>query len=364
MFGPGGYSTGVPSIRNQINISGKIPASVSSTYRMFPGSTITSVPYDILTSAASLTNAGSMFASCNITFIATPNYPLPFYEEVVDDESVTTILTNAVDSRFFPTSLSNISSMFYNSNVQTIDSNVFRNLNNLTTCASCFSGGIRQFSKELIVNNLWSNNPNLTNISACFKNVRNVYCTGALRFHNNVSSINMSALFGLTSAATSSPITISLNIIVPQITTSSEHGYDGGTGWTGVFENRRVYITDNTDVLYKLRGNCERMFYGAHLYLNDNVTELDLTNITSCSSMFQSCTLHKYDTDIDTSTTNHKFVDIMLPTACRTYASMFRSSILLNSLPTLRSATTENTSYMYANAVINSSNVILPYNYF
>ena len=89
------------------------------------------------------------------------------------------------------------------------------------------------------------------------------------------------------------------------------------------------------------------------------MTTLDLSNITNATRVFNGCSTYTND-----ETPIRKFVQVTLPTSCRSYTEMFRDSIMLSSLPSLRSAGAQDLSYMFANGVINQTSVEIPATYF
>ena len=368
------------SVTNDIAIEGKIPSTVVDTTYMCYGFHSISVPYDLLSSATHLTTAPVMFAYSNVTFTGNGR---PIQNDRYD---VAITLSNAVNKNFFSTALVNISQMFYGSNVITNDPTLFANLTNLVNTNAMFAGSIRAFTfvnsqneTELInINaiNMWANNPSISDISGCFSNVYNVYCTG-LNFHNSVPStrtINISGLFGLSNSTYRSeyPITINIDAIVPNIKTDSSFAIPSNSGYDGpgVFQNRSVTITSTPvsgKILSKLNTVSKKLFNGAIVYLPSNVTEFDLSNVsTSCYGMFEGCRLYKLSNDQEHTYTvqDRKFVNVSLPTYCSNYSRMFRDSSVLASLPSLRSSGASDLSEMYRGCVINVPDLELPYNYF
>lgn len=372
-----------PSVTNTISVVGTIPSTVTTTYWMMEELQSVTVQYNLLSTATSLTDASAMFAYSNVTFTG-ENRPF-----VTDSYDVQITLSNAVDKRFFVTSLVNVSQMFFASNVITNDMALFVNLPNLRYTNSTFgSYYLRAFSfvnsqsaTELINNlnavNTWANNPLIEDISGCFTNVYNVFCSG-LNFHNTVPAsrtINISGLFGINDAAyrASQPITIDIDNIVPALKTDGYYAvpYNGSWGGPGTFQNRSVYITtapaSDGKIFGKLSSECRNMFNGAILYLPAAVTKFDLSNVRStCVGMFAGCRLYTasatpgYTYDV----TDRKFVDVLLPTYCGDYTQMFMDSSVLKSLPALRSSGAYNLSYMYRGCVINTPDLELPANYF
>ena len=392
MFRPIRYSnndpTNITSVTNTIRITGQIPQSVTTTDRMLSAfSNGITINYEIIRNAYNLNSALGMFYGSQITFVGSN---LPTYTDTLG-QSI--ILNNTVNKEFFPQNhiedsqtiapaLTNILGIFYNTNVQIIDTNVFSQLTNLTNCGACFGGTLRKFSVKnsendtedinLDINNIWINNSKLTNVAGCFEGIYNVYCTG-LTFHSNVHNINICGLFGLSNGTNKSYKRIFINIdsIVPNIVSNNDARYSipGTSTIRGAFENREVMLisSGNTSILSKLSSNCRQLFKGSTLFVDSSVTTFNLSNvITSCYEMFRSCTLYKYNNDPEYvySDADRYFVDIILPSACSEYYAMFYGSSILKNLPSLNSSSSGNLSYMYHSCIINNSNVILPANYF
>lgn len=368
------------SVTNDITINGKIPSSVTDTTYMCYGFHSISVPYDLFSSATNLTTAPAMFAYSSVTFTGEGR---PIQNDRYD---VAVTLSNAINKNFFNTALVNVSQMFYGSNVITNDPTLFANLTNLTNTNATFGGSIRAFtfansqSEVELINinavNMWANNAAIQDISGCFFNVYNVYCTG-LNFHNSITSsrtINISGVFGLGNSAyrTEYPITIDIDGIVPNIKTDSVFAVpqNGSHSGPGVFQNRSVTITStpiNGKIFGKLNTISRNLFNGAILYLSSNVSEFDLSNVsTSCYSMFEGCRLYTLSSDPDHvyNVQDRKFVNVTLPTYCSNYSRMFRDSSVLSTLPPLRSSGASDLSEMYRGCVINTPDLELPYNYF
>lgn len=238
----------------------------------------------------------------------------------------------------------------------------------LENCSACFfSGSPRSFTQPLVVNTLWANNPNLKNVSGCFRNILNATCTGQLTFHSNVTSIDMSGLFGIeASKGSSSEISINIGRISPDITTGTRYGIVGNTtNYQGVFQNRKVRLLDSdTTILSKLSGICRQLFYNADIYLNDSVTTFNLSNVSECYYMFYNCKLYRYNETGAYSDSDRKFVAITMPTSCRIYTGMFYNSSVLSDLPELNSAIVEDVQEMYRSCIINKTSVVLSPNYF
>lgn len=370
------------SVTNNVTITGKIKSNVSSTSWMFYGFSSINVPYDVLSTAINLSDASIMFASSNVTFTGDAN-TLPSQTDAYS-ESVT--LTHAVDYRFFPTSLVNIASMFFDSNVITNDGRPFRNLTNLSNTNSTFgSTSVKAFSftnshseTELInvdVSNAWVANPAITTIAGCFANIYNVSCN-ALHFHQDITSsrtIDISGLFGLNnnSMRAAVPIQIDIDGIVPNLTTDSYYAVPTNSRYAGpgTFQNRSVIINTtpvNGKIFAKLNSICRNTFNGTILYLPSSVTTFDLSNVDSNAyAMFANSRLYTLAEQGHTYGLNdRKFVNVLLPTRCATYTYMFSDSSVLASLPALRSTGAADLSYMYEGCVINTADLELPYNYF
>ena len=224
--------------------------------------------------------------------------------------------------------------MFYGTNVQIINADVFRSLTNLTNCNSTFGGGSpRRFSYkdsenttvDVNVNilNLWNNNPNLTTVSGCFANVYNVYCTG-LNFHSSITSsktIDISGLFGLSNGTYKNHSIIELDIdsIVPTLKTDNAYTISSAGNYYGTFQNRAVHInTSNATVMGKLSGACKNLFYGASIYVGDVVTKFNLSNVGNCTNMFRSCSVYKYSSDSSHTYGDSDRISSSRHTSCRT----------------------------------------------
>lgn len=367
------------AVTNRVRISGTIPSSVNSTSWMFYGYPSISIPYNIFSTASSITDASVMFADSSVTF--TGKNLLPVQPDAYD---VDIRLTNAVNSSFLPTTLVNASQMFYGSNVITNDPALFVNIPTLKYTNATFGArSLRAFSfvnshseTELInldVATFWKYNPLIENISGCFANVYNVNCSG-LEFHSNLDStktVNVSGLFALANATYRdvAPITIDIDNIGPNLITDYTYGIPSYTGYGGTFQNRRVFIstsTAGTSLFSNLNNIARYVFSGAILYIPSNITTFDLSHvISSCEGMFNGCRLYKnLGTDHTYTVSDRKFVDVTLPTSCATYSYMFQNSSVLASLPAINSAGASNLAYMYAGCVINVDNLELKANYF
>lgn len=367
-------------ITNNVVITGTLPSTITSAWRVFYGFQTISVPYNLLSTASSLQNATGMFAFSTVTFTGN-NLPIQ-----VDDYGNKT-LTNAVNRNFFSSSLTDISHMFYNTNVITNDGELFSNMPNLVSTNSTFGhGSLKAFSYtnnnntteiiKLNVANMWASNPLIEDISGCFDNIYSVYCTD-LNFDQSITSsrtINISGLFGLydDTYRDFAQISIDIDSIVPKIKTDSvysvpDNNYHSGHG---VFQNRSVILrtTGNDGTIFSKLNNISRyMFYKAVIYLDNSINTFNLTNITeSCQGMFEACRLYKYSNEQNHvyDVNDRKFVNVIMPTRCADYISMFANSSVLNSLPTLNSTNAAYFQYMYTGCVINSPDLELPSNYF
>lgn len=370
----------VVSVSNSLIINGQIPNNIVNTDAMFWGISNITVPYNVLQNATSLQKSSRMFAGCsNLQFTGT----LPTYFPTTEGYNNAVSLNNTVKKDFFPTSLKNIMGMFYGTNVQIIDTQVFEDLTLLEDCQSCFGGTNRKFTVkissspdvyedvDLNISNMWINNSHLTTVAGCFSGIYNVFCT-ALEFHQNITSINISGLFGLSSAtnrADSKVITINIDNIIPTIITSSYYSIPGTTKYYyGTFAYRRVIITGSgSSILSKLSSECRGLFKGAYIYVDDSITTFNLSNVkTSCQEMFNECVLYKYNSDSNHQydDTDRKFIQILLPTSCPSYYSMFNNSSILSNIPEIRATNASDFRYMYSSCIINNSDVTLPYNYF
>lgn len=367
----------VVSISNSLNIVGTISNNVTSTSQMFLNVGTIKVPYDIIQNS-NVSDASSMFAGCN-NLIFTGN--LPTYIPSTEGYNDTISLNNTVKKNFFPTSLVNIMGMFYGTNIQIVDTQVFEDLVLLQNCGSCFGGNNRKFSVKLTsqvtedvnlnISNIWINNPHLTTVAGCFTGVYNVYCT-ALEFHQDVTNINISGLFGLPSSAQrdiSQKIIINIDNIVPKITTNSYYSIPMNTTYYyGTFENRHVILLGSGEsILSKLTSECRQLFKNSRIYINNSINTFNLSNITSsCQDMFNGCILYKYNQDENHSYTDsdRKFVSITLPSSCSVYYGMFNSSSVLKNLPEIKATNAQDFRYMFASCIINTADLILPYNYF
>lgn len=375
MFCPNRYGSGtsIQSATNNLKLSGMLPESIKSAVRTFAQINTLEVPYNIFENASGLENIYGMFINSTITFVAGGNQDLrPTY---IDTNDTVQHYTNAINSDFFynkgTNKLNTISVLFAGTNVQIIDTNVFQNLEELTNCVCVFRKASPQsFSQELNIDSLWVHNPKIQDVSGCFENVKNVYCN-ALNFHQNINStktVNISGLFGLTSFQNdSSIINISIKDIIPKITTNSYYNRDSSNSDNcGVFQNRKVHIIDSDSSIFsKFSSQCRKLFSGAQLYISNNVTTFDLSNVVSyASEMFRETIIYKYNEENSYSNSDRYFVDILMPTNCHTYIRMFQDSSVLKSLPTLRSVSTSRCDYMFQSAIINSSEVEIPSNYF
>lgn len=361
------------SVSNTITIQGILPPSTTTTSQMFYGySEEIKIPYELIKNADKLSDTSGMFANSNkVSFVNASNN-----------------FKNVITKDFLPSSLINISGMFYNSNVITTDPDLFINLVNLTNTNATFgsstiskfqtneNGTLTDFS--LNVSTLWANNSLIQNISGCFVNRYNVYCN-SLVFHDEIDdskSINISGLFGLnttdrysSSRENSSPITINIGSIVPKLTTNNIYSIPNNSrysGGPGVFQNRKVFIVDNTSEIFsKLSGSNNNLFKFAILYIPESVEYFDLSNVTSCNQMFRGCRLYTSSDNIDHvyNLEDRKFIDIILPEGCNTFSQMFQDSSILKDLPMLPS-NASNLSQMYQGCVINTPNLVLPANYF
>lgn len=368
------------TISNSVVLTGKIPSNVTSTSWMCYGLTAT-IPYDLLSNATSLTTANTMFAYSNITFVGDGR------PQQIDKYEQSVTLSNAISKNFLCNSLVNISQMFFNSNIITNDTTLFANLSNLVNTNSTFgSSSVKAYSfrnsnneTELIdlnVTNMWVNNPKIENISGCFANIYTVYCTN-LYFNDLLKSsntVNISGLFGLNAGDYKSyrQIYIDLDSIVPNIITDRQYAIpsNGSYNGPGVFQNRCVHITTiltNGQLLSKLNNICRYMFCNATLYLPSSTTTFNLTRVlTSCQGMFQGCRLYSDSSDLNHTYTinDRKFVDVILPSNCGTYTSMFQDSSVLNSLPQINSSNASDLSSMYRGCVIKTPGLEIPSNYF
>ena len=342
MFCATNWGQSIEPVTNTLQISGKIPSTVKDASYAFMYINVR-VPYDILSTATALTNGSALFTNSTITFYiptgSTALLPSYTYIDPDTEEEITVTLTDAVDKNFFSTALTNINFMFQGSNVQIIDSQVFSTLANLETCISCFRGSHGgKFDQDVYIDTLWRQCPKLTSVAGCFENIINVSCNSTLLFNNAITSsktIDISGLFGISSFNVNSlPIAISISSIVPNLITDDYHSAASNTTrYNGVFQNRSVYLTDSTSsVLSKINGVCRKMFYNTVLYLDDNVTTIDTSNVTNSESMFTGCATFSADT------TARKFIEVSLPTSCATHYAMFYRSKMLSDLPPLRSA--------------------------
>lgn len=370
----------VVSVSNSLIINGQIPNNVINTDAMFWNISNITVPYNILQNATSLQKSSRMFAGCsNLQFTGT----LPTYFPITEGYNNAISLNNTIKKDFLPTSLKNMMGMFYGSNVQIVDTQVFEDLTLLEDCQSCFGGTNRKFTVkissspdvyedvDLNISNMWINNSHLTTVAGCFSGIYNVFCT-ALEFHQNVTSINISGLFGLsgsTNRADSKVITINIDNIIPTIITSSYYSVPGNsTYYYGTFAYRRVIITgSSSSILSKLSSECRGLFKGAYIYVDDSIITFNLSNVkTTCQEMFNECILYKYNSDSNHQydDTDRKFVQVLLPTSCPTYYAMFSNSSMLSDIPEVRATNASDFRYMYSSCVINNSDITLPYNYF
>ena len=370
-----------PNINNNVIITGTIPSTVTNTYRMFYGFQTISIPYNILSTATALREAFGMFDLSRITFTG-EGRPIK-----LDTYGSSVTLSEAIDKTFFSSNLVDISQMFYATNISTNDPTLFANLPNLKKTNAVFGRSYPQkFSfvnsrdevedMNLDVVNMWQNNPLIEDISGCFTNIYNVFCTG-LNFHNNVDSsktVNISGIFGINTHTyrTVAPITINLDSITPILKTDSHYGISDYSTYNGlgVFHNRSVTIissNNNSQILNKLSGDCEKLFFGTMLYLPNSAATIDLTNVTNCSQMFENCRI--YTTHIDGinhayNISDRKFLYVTLPTRCANYYRMFYNSSVLKDLPRINSDSAADLSYMFGACVINTSNLTLPSDYF
>lgn len=375
MFRSGGVAAEVlPKKINKFIVSGYVPSTVERTNRMFAiaDHTEISVPYNIIKEDTDLKETISMFYNCEVTFTGNGR---PIYNG--------TAMENAIDSNFFyegtteqENMISNMRGMFQSSNVQIFDANVFENLENLTSCETCFMNcSLGKFYQELPIDFLWSNNPKLNNVRGCFINVKNVTCNSQLRFHDNATNVNISALFAVSSYNDDNS-TININIdnmfkindeYKRTVITDSQYQHTTNTGYNGVFENRKVRLLDgddNSSILSKLSSNCRRMFMGCRLILNPNIIQIDLSGVRDCTEMFRRCMCYKYNIEGVYDDSTRKFVTVQLPTSCSNYNSMFNESYILRALPVIRSSATTNMQSTFANCVILQSEIILPATYF
>jgi len=386
------YSGGdLSNPNNHLKITGKLPSTVQNSSNMFWYVSSIEVPYSILSNANALTNVSCMFGNSTITFTGDnlPTQNNQFNEKVT--------LTNCIDYSFLPKSIVNCQQMFYNSNVITNDILLFRYLTELTNCNCMFhadspkkytfkynhtdidTGETNEYTEDISLNvsNMWSNNPNISNISGCFSNVYNVFCSG-LNFHediDNTKTINISGLFGLDSAGTNNvyrnyrKITFNIDSIIPKLIISNAYPVPTNSEYVGqgTFQNRSMIITSNdTDILYKVQGNCNGAFRYSVIYLTPSIESFNLNSVTSCNYMFQGTRLYKYNTDqsYEYTITDRKFVNISeMPSSCSSYYAMFRDSSVLKSLPSIKYGASD-LRYMFAGCIINQDNLQLPANYF
>lgn len=146
-----------------------------------------------------------MFYNTNVTFYNVP--------------SKIGNLTNAVDEEFFyydtedeNEHLKSIRGIFQNSNIQPYDTSIFSHLIALEDCNACFMNcKLGTFHRSFAIDELWQNNPNLKTVAGCFLGVRNVTVSNTIHFHNDVTSIDISSLFGISSGKEDSE-TININI--------------------------------------------------------------------------------------------------------------------------------------------------------
>lgn len=345
-------------IHNTIKITGTIPSGVQSTYAMFSsrvGYTNVTVPYNILSNSR-VSNIGGMFSSCTVKFTGGPEY---------SSEGTTITTNNGIQKSFFPTTIVNMNGAFSNTNVVPLNDRIFEDLTALQTCVTTFAhqGSDIKFTAtseeevsidvDLNISTIWENNLALTDVSGCFRGVYNVTC-GTLSFHSNVDSINISGVLGLTSNSNpnAKSITINISTLSPNnIIAGYRYSYVmiGTRNDVGPFENRTVTLLDtDTSILSKLNDNCNGLFAGASLYIKDAVTTLDLSNATSCISTFSRCKVYS------STTYNPKYVEVILPTSCANYTSMFKSSILLKTLPTIQAPNASILSSMFEGAALES----------
>lgn len=375
------------SISNHIVIEGQIPESVTSTERMFWQTEEVTIQYDLLAKATNLETLNAMFASCTVTLKSTGSVQLPtILHHTENGEDVIIQPTHIIRKNFFPeeNKISNLYAMFYNSNIITNDSDLLYNMNNLTSCQMMFChSALKSFAyvynkKEyeiyLNVSNMWSNNPVLENIAGCFTNCYNVYCNNLI-FNEAIDSsktIDISGLFGLSNAnyRNKTEITIDLDSIAPQLTTNIVHYLNSTTYTPGTFEGRKVNLTNtenSTSLLSKLSKSNTATFKNSTIYISDNITTFDLSNVnTTCSNMFYGCRLYKKHSDLD-HTYNYddrKYVTVKMPTSCSTYTKMFENSSLLQELPTISAANASNLQYMFAGCVVMNINLELNAHYF
>lgn len=373
MFVPKNLSiSGLASVSNSYVVTGTIPTTVTTTAGMFWSADSVSVPYNIISNCNRLTNCSRMFTGTTVTFTGNN---IPVY---TDNYGLTIQLTNTVKKEFFPSSIESMVGMFYNTNVQIIDDEVFKNLSNLSDCSSAFGGRQRKFGFKnsnneqedlfLDIANLWLYNPNLTKVCACFAGVSNVYCNN-LKFNSSVTNIDISGLFGITSANKNDSVAISLKLgdISANLKLSNNYVIPGNGNYRGegTFQYRKVYILDEPsnenqhELLKEIKGDCTSLFKGSDVYVIDNKGEVifDLSNITTAKETFRGCNLYK-----QSNLANRLFVNVKMPTNCSNYSYMFEGSNMLNRLPELRATNALDLSYAFSNAYINI-NVEIPANY-
>lgn len=372
MFVPKNLSiSGLASVSNSYVITGTIPASVTTTNGMFWASDSVSVPYEIIKNCNNLINCDRMFTSTTVTFTGN-NIPV-----ITDKYGTTVSLTNTIKKEFFPTNIESMSGMFYGTNVQIIDDEVFKNLNNLKDCSSAFGGNQRKFGftnsnneqedLDLDITNLWLYNPKLTKIGGCFSGIYNVFCSG-LNFNSLTTNVDASGLFGISSTNKDSSIAISLRLgdISTNLKLSNNYSIPGNGNYRGfgTFQSRKIYILDEPDdqheILKEIKGDCTNLFKDSDVYIVDNKGEVifNLSNVTTAREMFSGCNLYKQSNII-----NRFFVNVEMPISCSNYSYMFYKSNMLNRLPSLRASNILDLSYAFSNAYINI-NVEIPANYF
>lgn len=364
---------------NKIQITGKLPSSVTTAIESFYGLTLITVPYDILSEATSLTSTKGMFAASTVAFTGDGR------PTRTDSYSESVTLSNAVTKSFFPTSLKNIAQMFYNSNVVTDDNTLFSELSVLQTTNATFgSSSVKRFEfvnsqggkdpLPLNATNMWQSNPDITDISACFANIYNVSCSG-LAFHSSVTAsktVKISGLFGLLNNTYRDASIISLNIdaIVPILNTDVTYALPHTNSYSsgpGAFQNRILEVvtaSGATQALTKVSGNSQRLFKGTYMRLPSTVTSFNLSGMAgNCSNMFEECRLYTYKNSGSYGVLDRKFVTVTLPTSGTVFSGMFKNSSVLSDLPTLPSSTTD-VSSMYEGCVINKNYLSLPNTYF